>query len=222
MAVMTVTRTCAECRTAAALAIGLGVLAAGCGAVGAGAARRPAGGTPPRIDGAPAALLAELRPIGRGPRFQPPLRGSVQGRCTPTLGRRLEAHVEVFGANRVVLLAAGIGTRAPRRLELARVVRARCFGDAVTLDPTGIVYFRPGPTITVGDVFHAWGQPLSATRIASFTGGRVRVYVNGRRWRGVAASLTLRDHAEIVLEVGPHVPPHASFTFPPDPTTSMR
>jgi hypothetical protein len=25
----------------------------------------------------------------------------------------------------------------------------------------------------------------------------------------------LTPHAEIVLEVGPHVPPHASYTFPP-------
>jgi hypothetical protein len=49
----------------------------------------------------------------------------------------------------------------------------------------------------VGAVFRSWGQPLSATRLASFR------------------AVPLTRHAEIVLEVGPHVPPHSSYAFPP-------
>jgi hypothetical protein len=43
----------------------------------------------------------------------------------------------------------------------------------------------------------------------------VAVFVDGRRWRGAPAAVPLTPHAEIVLEVGPHVPPHSSYAFPP-------
>jgi len=198
------------------------VLIAGCGTGTplATTSHPPAPGH--RAGGIPSYLLAEVRPIGRGPRFEPPIRGSVPGPCTATVGHRLEAHVEVFGANRVVLLPAGIGTEPPRVVSDGRLARAHCFGSLVTLDPTGVVYFRPNRRVTLGDLFAAWGQPLSARRIASFGGSRVRVFVNGRAVNGSARSVALTQHAEIVLEVGPRVPPHTRFTFPPAPPAGER
>jgi hypothetical protein len=142
----------------------------------------------------------------------------VVGPCHGTLGPRFGAHVEVFGANRVVILPAGIGTAPPRRLSAGRISAARCYGDLVTLDPTGVVLIRPGVRLGLSDLFRAWGQPLSPQRLASFTapeGQRVAVFVDGRRWSGSPVSIPLRRHAEIVLEVGPYVPPHVSYTFPP-------
>jgi hypothetical protein len=174
-----------------------------------------------RAGGIPSALIAGVRPIGRGPRFQPPVSGPLRGACATPLGRRLQAHIELFGANRVVLLATGIGTGLPRRISDGRLTRARCFGDLVTLDPTGTVYFRPGHRMTVGDLFSSWGQPLSSTRIASFTGGRVRVYVNGHRSSVSPRAVPLTQDAEIVLEVGPHVPPHRRFVFPAQPPPGL-
>jgi hypothetical protein len=201
----------------AALLLGLALLAGGCGAnhQAPPAKQRRAGAIPE-------SLLAEVRPIGRGPRFEPPVKGPVLGVCASQLGRRLEAHIEVFGANRVVLLPAGIGTGAPRAMSDGRVTQARCFGDLVTLDPSGIVYFRAGTRLTLGDLFAAWGQALSFTRIASFSGGRVRVFVNGRAAGGSPRAITLTPRAEIVLEVGPRVPPHTHFTFPPAPSAKVH
>ena len=193
---------------------GLCLLLAACGSSSAP--------THPSSGGIPSSLLAGVRPIGRGPRFQPPLRGPVVGACSTRLGRRLQAHVELFGANRVVLLATGIGTRAPRRIGDGRLLQARCFGAIVTLDPTGIVYFRRGTALTVGDLFSAWGQPLTRTRIASFSGRAVRVYVNGHPSSLSPRSVPLTEDAEIVLEIGPHVPPHSHFTFPPQPSPELR
>jgi len=190
-------------------------LIASCGGTPAAKVRQRKGGIPP-------SLLAGVRPIGRGPRFEPPLKGSLTGACTTRLGKRAQAHVELFGANRVVLLASGIGTRAPRRLVDGRLQRATCFGELVTLDPTGTVYFRPGTHATVGGLFSAWGQPLTSRRIASFTGGRVRVYVDGRQRGGSPRSIPLTSGAEIVLEVGPYVPPHTHFTFPQLPSGRLR
>jgi len=168
--------------------------------------------------GIPAALLRQARPIGRGARFRPLARGPVTGDCRRRLGRRSGVHVEVFAANRVVIVAAGIGTRAPRVFAAGRISGAACYGDLVTLEPTGVVLVRPGLRPLLSELFRAWGQPLSPGRLASFSapaGRPVAVFVDGRRWPGSPGSVPLAVHSEIVLEVGPHVPPHVSYTFPP-------
>jgi hypothetical protein len=179
---------------------------------------RPAGQPAPSSSAIPQALLSEARPIGAGPRFHPPVTGPVSGPCTPGLGTRNGVHVEVFAANRVLLFPAGIGTKSPRDLLDGRVTRAQCYGQLVTLDPTGVVLVRPGAQLTLGALFRSWGQPLSPTRLASFSapaGTHVTVFVDGRTWHGTPAAVPLTRHAEIVLEVGPHIPPHSSYTFPP-------
>ena len=166
----------------------------------------------------PAKLLAQARPIGRGPAFQPPATGPVLGRCAARLGPRIGVHVEVFGANRVVLIPAGIGTTPPLRFLSGRVVSAACYGALVTLEPTGLVLVRAGARVVLADLFRSWGEPLSSRRVASFRApapNPVRVFVDGRRWSGSPGRVPLRAHAEIVVEVGPYVPPHSSYAFPP-------
>lgn len=169
--------------------------------------------------GIPSGLLAQARPIGRGIRFHPPLApaGAVVGRCRPQLGPRYGVHVELFAENRVVLIAAGIGTQPPRIMSAGRVSRARCYGALVTLDPTGLVLVRPGTELRLSDLFRAWGRTLSARQLLSFAAaaGTVSVFVNGRREPGPPGKAQLTRHAEIVLEVGPHVPPHSYYRFPP-------
>jgi hypothetical protein len=144
----------------------------------------------------PARLLAGMRPIGAGIRFRPRVTGRPTGGCSARPGDA-EAHLELFAANQVLLIRGGVGHRGD------------CYGNAVTTDPTGVVHFRPGATLA--DLFRAWGEPLTPTRLASFA-GPVRYYVAGRRVHWVPA---LREHTEIVIEVGPYVPPHSSFSFSP-------
>ena len=187
----------------------LSVLAAGCSASRSASIQ---------TGGIPVALLREARPIGKGPRFHPPATGPGIGGCQPRLGSRYGVHVEVFGANRVVIVPARIGIHGVRRLSAGRVAAAACYTSLVTLEPTGLVLVRPGSRLALADVFRAWGQPLSSRRLAGFAvsrGQRVRVFVDGRSWSGSPGSVPLSRHAEIVLEVGPYVPPHRSYTFPP-------
>ncbi|HTU95055.1 MAG TPA: hypothetical protein VMF14_04380 [Solirubrobacteraceae bacterium] len=179
----------------------------GCGSSSSGAATSPG-------QAIPAALVAQARPIGRGAAFHPPARGPITGACRAPLGRRDGVHVELFAANRVVLVAAGIGVRGPVTRSGGRITGARCYGDLVTLEPTGVVLTRPGSHLTVGGLFRAWGRPLSARRLLSFR-GRVTVFVDGRPRPGSPGGVPLTRHAEIVLEVGPHVPPHPAYHFPP-------
>jgi hypothetical protein len=164
--------------------------------------------------GIPRALVLESRPIGHGARFHPPASGPIPGRCSRRLGRREGAHVEVFAANRVVVVPQGVGTRGPRRLDAGRIVSAACYGDIVTLEPTGVVLVRAGRRLVLNDLFRAWGQPLTPRRLVGFT-GPVSVFVGGRRWRGEPGRVRLTRHAEIAIEIGPRVPPHRSYTFPP-------
>jgi hypothetical protein len=189
------------------------VALAGCGSSGRPGQTTASAGSP-----VPADLLAQARPIGHGARFHPPASGPVVGSCRSELGARVGTHVELFAANRVVLIAGGIGTRSPVTYSGGRIVKARCYGDLVTLEPTGVVLVRRGARLTLADLFRSWGQPLSDHRLASFSadpGQRVRIFINGRSHRGVPDAVPLRAHSEIVLEVGPRVPPHRSYTFPP-------
>lgn len=173
---------------------------------------------PSRSSEIPRALVLQARPIGRGARFHPPATGPVTGVCRRRLGPRIGVHVEVFAANRVVLVAAGIGTRPPLTFSAGRISGASCYGELVTLEPTGLVLVRPGGRLTLSDLFRCWGEPLSRRRLAGFSaasGTQVAVFVDGRRWHGSPARVPLGRHWEIVLEVGPPVPPHRSYTFPP-------
>lgn len=188
------------------------------GAVGCGGNHTTTARQIPPAAGIPPALVREARPIGRGPRFHPPATGPIPGRCRRALELRYGVHVELFAANRVVLIAPGIGARGPLHFSEGRISHARCYGELVTLEPTGVVLIRPGPKRNLAKLFAAWGQPLSRRRLASFSaspGTEVMAFVNGRRWSRPPGSIPLVAHDEIVLEVGPHVPPHSTYTFPP-------
>jgi hypothetical protein len=202
--------------------MGLGRLATASAAVLAGAALAACGSgrsssvssRSPEHSAVPAALVRERRPIGHGARFHPAAAGPVIGPCRSGLGPRRGVHVEIFAANRVVLLAAGVGTRPPLRFSEGRISRARCYGALVTLDPTGVVLIRAGSGLTLGQLFRSWGEPLSGGQIASFK-GPVTAFVGGQRRRGAPGSIPLAAHAEIVIGVGRHVPPHSAYAFPP-------
>jgi hypothetical protein len=189
----------------ATLLLGLAGVAAlnGCGAATDTATRA----------GDRAPLPAGARPVGPGPRFRPPLRPLAVPGCRPGLGGRAGVHLELFAHGLVVLFPAGIGTRPPRRWVAGRIAGARCYGALATIDPTGLVLLRPGTRATVAGVFAAWGRPLATAGAAGFR-GRIRAWVDGRRWRGRPGSIPLRRHAEIVLEVGRYVPPHRRYRFP--------
>jgi hypothetical protein len=158
-------------------------------------------------------LAAESRPLGAQARFHPPASAAAVAQCRGELGPRVATHVELFAENRVVVIPAGVGTQGPRRLFAGRVVGARCFGRLVTLEPTGVVLVRPGREVRLAELFRSWGLGLTSRELAGFR-GRVRVYVDGRERAADPRSVTLTRHAEIVLEVGPYVPPHRQFLFP--------
>jgi hypothetical protein len=112
-------------------------------------------------------------------------------------------------------VAPGIGVAPPRTREGAYVRAGRCSYPVRTREPTGVVEVAAGGRgYTLGDLFALWGQPLGPDRLGAFR-GPVEAYVDGRRRGGDPRRIALTRHAQIVLEVGGHVPPHATYHFPP-------
>jgi len=147
-------------------------------------------------------------PIGVGPRFRPTAynptvaSGRPVGalRCTSG-GASFAVHVELFARRKVVIVPPGIG-RGP----------GGCSYPLRTTAPTGVVHVaRRG--LTLGDLFRVWGRRVTSSKLLSFP-GRVSVFVGGRRYLGEPRAVPLTKHAQIVLEVGGHVAPHASYLFP--------
>jgi len=174
------------------------------------------GGAAPAHQAAPVAT-----PIGRGPAFALSTfaradRGApISGlRCSAAAGRWHDAHVEVFARGRVLILPPGIGVARPRHAVGATVTGGRCSYPVRTTDPTGVVRYRPGRALRLGDLFAVWGQPLGRHRVCGFgSKAAVRVYVGGRRVAGPPAAVPLGRHAEIVVEIGRYVPPHHFYVF---------
>jgi hypothetical protein len=161
-------------------------------------------------------------PIGRSPAFQLPSLSPAAARALPVGplrcgapgGRRFGVHVELFAHGRAVIVPAGIGIAPPRRRDGAYIHGGRCYYPLVTREPTGVIEVAVGARATIGTLFALWGQPLSRSRLARFR-GEVRAHVAGRLWRGDPRAIPLTRHAQVVLQVGPAIPPHPRYLFPP-------
>ena len=130
-------------------------------------------------------------------------------------GRSVDAvHVEIFVNRRCCCCPreSGCGRRCGARASrgcAAGSARIRCTRSI----PTGTVFVDRARQRMLGDLFAVWGQRLAPRRLLSFT-GRVRVFRNGREWRGDPRQVPLARHDSIVLEIGGYVKPHARYLFP--------
>ena len=146
----------------------------------------------------PAAIARDGRPVGRLA-------------CGPA-GRTFRVHLELFANRRVVIVPTGVG-----------VGRTGCVYPARTHTPTGVIEVATDSKLRLADVFRIWGRRLRPRSLASFSSAApVRAYVGGRRFVGRPADVPLTPNAQIVVELGPYVPPHPSFVFPVRSTTSLR
>ena len=147
-------------------------------------------------------------PIGAGSRYHPAAAnaavrdGRPVGRLLCARGHRFQVHVELFARREVAILPAGIG-----------VARSGCRYPLSTAAPTGVVDVAARGSFTLGDLFRVWGRRLGPSALLSFR-GCVAVFVGGRPLRGDPRRVALTPYAQIVLEIGGHVAPHASFLFP--------
>lgn len=108
----------------------------------------------------------------------------------------------------------------PRYLGASRQPPTHCFYAIHTHDESGKIHVTPAApgTFTLGQLFQIWGQPLTNTNVAGFSGLPVEIFVtdNGIVTRVEEAdwsSIELRDHREITIGLGTPVAEIPNFVW---------
>jgi hypothetical protein len=116
----------------------------------------------------------------------------------------------------VVPVSSGIGVAPPVRRQGVYVLGGACSYPLRTLEPTGVIRIDrglPRRVLSLGTLFAIWGEPLSRSRLATFT-GRVLTFLDGHPWHGSPSAVPLTRHAQIVIEIDGFLPPHPRYEFP--------
>jgi hypothetical protein len=142
---------------------------------------------------------------------------SIQCSSSEQTVYHIHAHLAVFvnGAQRTIPYGIGIpGGTVQNSGGGPFVGGGTCLYWLHAHDQSGVVHIESPvqKDYTLGDYFAIWGQPLTSGRVGSAT-GTLTVYVDGKRYAGDPASITLTAHKLIQIDVGKDVPPQ-SFTFP--------
>jgi hypothetical protein len=190
------------------------VLVAGIGGLAVSAANRdrqpatspgPLAGlqTGPAPWGANTADLAErLRAIGI------PALSPVEGTAV-----HIHQHLDLYVDGRKVLVPAGIG-----------IDPAVGYAPLHTHDPSGVIHVE-SPTVrtyTLGEFFAVWGVRITPSCLGGYCAGggrRLRLFVDGRAYRGDPTTLALAPHQELVVAFGTAAqlpsPIPSTYQFPP-------
>ena len=143
----------------------------------------------------------------------------VQCQTSEQVAYHIHAHLAIFVDGQPQTVPYGIGIPSPQVDNSSGepfVVGGSCFYWLHTHTTDGVIHIESPDqrAYTLGNVFDIWGQPLSATQVAS-NKGAVTAYVNGQRYTGDPRQIPLTAHAVIQLNVGTDVAPRP-YTFPPN------
>ena len=102
--------------------------------------------------------------------------------CLKQLGEPFHHHVQLsfFVNGQQLAMPFGVGMYLPGGGKSGYIYHQNCLYFVHTHDRTGIIHIesKVDQPYTLGMLFKLWGEPLSDTQIAEFT-GPVSVYVNG-------------------------------------------
>jgi hypothetical protein len=116
--------------------------------------------------------------------------------------QHIHSHLTLIanGAQRAIPLAIGINN--PFIIQ-DFVVAAGCYYWLHTHDATGIIHVEAPitTTFTLGQLFAIWGQPLSRTNVAGFS-GTVTAFTDSTQYDGDLSALEFQAHRQITLIVG--------------------
>jgi len=128
----------------------------------------------------------------------------------------IHSHVTLFYQGKKIAIPIAIGAINPvYSADGLHVIRAQCFYHLHNHDSSGLIHVE-NPTVatfTLGEVFDIWGEPLTTSNIAGFT-GPVLVYTASCAptvpfncdwptvYTGDPRAIVLTQHEQITLEVG--------------------
>ena len=129
--------------------------------------------------------------------------------CDAQEGQRIHIHQHllILDHGKTVDIPANVGQPAG----------GQCIYWLHTHTPDGIIHIEAplNRSFTLGDFFAVWGQPLSRTVAATAytkNGAPLRVWVDGKPFKGDPRSIPLLAHTDIVIEAGPPFPTPPRFT----------
>ncbi len=130
--------------------------------------------------------------------------------CGPgeVLTRHEHAHLTILIRGQIKTLPAFIGITATQICWLH------------THDTSGIIHIEAGDArvLTLGDLFAVWRQPLSQTTIGGDrvgNGESIQATLNQQPYTGAPETIVLRDHEDIVLQLGPPFLTLQPYVWPP-------
>ena len=134
------------------------------------------------------------------------------------LAYHIHAHLAIYVDGQPMTVPAGVGITTPWQTQTESdgslwIDSGSHFYYLHTHTTDGIIHIE-SPTETsykLGQFFAEWNQPLSTTQVGPGK-GTVTTYVNGAKYAGDPAEITLNAHTVIQLDVGPDVAP-AAYTF---------
>jgi hypothetical protein len=123
-------------------------------------------------------------------------------------GYHVHMHLAMYDAGKPVTLPALVGFN----------YNHDCLYWLHTHDTTGIIHLEsPNHLVpTLGNFFDVWGQPLSATQMATESvksGQRMETFVNMKPYNGNPRDIKLTPHATITIEIGPPFVKPQPFNF---------
>lgn len=129
--------------------------------------------------------------------------------CDAQEGQRIHIHqhIVIFDHGKPVPIPENVGQPSGRR----------CIYWLHTHTPDGIIHIEAPKdrSFTLGDFFAVWGQPISKAQVASAKAtpkNPLKVWVNGKVYKGDPAAIKLDAHTDIVIEAGPPFPTPPRFT----------
>ncbi|HEY5086571.1 MAG TPA: hypothetical protein VII66_04345 [Gemmatimonadaceae bacterium] len=129
--------------------------------------------------------------------------------CDAQEGQRIHIHQHllILDHGKSVDIPANVGQPAGKQ----------CIYWLHTHTPDGVIHIEAprDRSFTLGDFFTVWGQPLSRTVAASAhadKGALIKVWVDGKPFKGDPRSVALEAHTDIVIEAGPPFPKPPRFT----------
>jgi hypothetical protein len=138
-------------------------------------------------------------------------------RCAKSMSEVNHHHVQfsLFVNGVQYAIPRGTGMKNPRAGHF--IYHADCYYFLHTHDETGIIHTEAPIQhfYTLHDYFYIWGEPITPTDIAGYT-GTVTVFINGVQQSIDPRTIQLTPYEQITLEVGAPVVPPPVYIFPPN------
>lgn len=141
-----------------------------------------------------------------------PVDGIACDNSTPNY--HIHVHVSLYVNGEQIAIPPAIGVK-DAQITSGFVVAGSCWYWLHTHDASGIIHVEPPSAIqtTLGQLFDIWGQPLSTTGVAGYTGA-LTVLVDGATYSGDPRTIALEAHKQIALEIGTPVVTPPVYLFP--------